>query len=145
MSVIRDFVARFNSPDFVAGSIFLLSAFVYVAMWYILLFVAQPPCKSVIDAALETLAYFFSQECENRKLFIWLVVLPIICCVLAAAYLLGGARSRNGALVLLIAGAALASATVILRQSISTIFPICWAVYWGWRSYVHVKEESRMG
>jgi peptidoglycan/LPS O-acetylase OafA/YrhL len=110
-------------------------------MWYILLFVAQPPCKSVIDAALKTLAYFFSQESENRKLFIWLVVLPIICCVLAAAYLLGGARSRNGALLLLIAGAALAFATVLLRQSISTILPIFWAVYWGWRSYAQTKKE----
>jgi len=133
--------AKFNSSDAAIGYLYLLNALLYVGIWFVYLFAAQPENISVLDAVLEQLTYSFSEANSNRWFFVWIALAPAFCCLLSIAYLFQGVRSPNGALKLLVAGVAVGVATVILGKVEFAIF-ISVPIVLGWRRFVQVRREQ---
>lgn len=85
--------------------LYLLAALVTLGIWYVLLFVNNPPCANPIDNLL-----YFLNEPPTQLVFWWLLVSPVFCLLLAAAYFSKWSQSPMGAISLFVAGAALALA-----------------------------------
>ena len=119
------------SPAKTAGLLSLLSAVTVLGIWYILLFVAQPECDSVIDSAFKTAHYLLVEEETTRYWFIWLAVVPVVSIVVGICYLSGVARAKGGAITLLALCALLgASSFMFLNWELA-----CWVLlpcYWGY-------------
>jgi hypothetical protein len=85
--------------------LYLLAVLATLGVWYILLFVGNPPGANPID----NLLYFLNKP-PTQLIFWWLLVLPGLCLLLAAAYYSKWSQTRMGAFILFGAGAALALA-----------------------------------
>lgn len=88
-----------------AAILYLLAAMVVLAIWYILLFVNTPPCARPIGSLL-----YFLNEPPTQLIFRWLLVLPVLCFLLAAAYSSKWSLTRSGAFSLFGVGVVLALA-----------------------------------
>jgi riboflavin transporter FmnP len=118
------------SPHKVAGILSLLAAALVLAVWCILLFVAQPSSASVVSAANESLAYLLSAENPSRSWFIWLAIAPVVSTALGLVYLFGPARSLASAVVLFVAATALGvSGFYFVTWSLA--FFVALPCYWG--------------
>jgi len=82
--------------------LYLLAVQATLGVWYILLFVSNPPCVNPIDNLL-----YFLNEPPTQLIFLGLLVLPVLCLLLAAAYFSKWSQTRMGAFSLFGAGAAL--------------------------------------
>ena len=98
------------SPDRIAGAFLLVPSVLVVAIWWIFLFYPDyPPLSKVIEM------FLFSLGTDNPE-YIWfrsLALLPISCLLLAAAYFLGVARGRVGAITLLVISTAVATSAAV--------------------------------
>jgi hypothetical protein len=122
------------APQAITGILFLLAAVLAGAVWYMYLFVAVPPNLSVLQHATGLLQYTFSPENPQRLWFAWMVALPLLCVVLGVAYLMNGARTRRGWLVLLSASVLLAIASFVLNDLALAVF-VALPILWGYRSF----------
>src|SRR5258705_12138509 len=103
-------------PHITTGWLFVLAALLTAGAWFVLLFVAMPPDKSVLDSALGQMRYTFSAENDNRWWFVWFAVLPIACGLLAVAYFLNVSRTKHWGVTLLTLTVALALASFMLND-----------------------------
>ena len=85
--------------------LYLLAVLSTLGIWYILLFVSNPPCVNPIDNLL-----YFLNEPPSRLIFWGLLVMPVLCLLLAIAYFSKWSQTRMGGFSLFGAGAALAFA-----------------------------------
>ena len=85
--------------------VYLLAVLATLGIWYVLLFVSNPPGTNPIDNLM-----FFLNEPPTQLIFWWLLVLPVLCLLLAAAYYSKWSQTRTGAFSLFGTGAALALA-----------------------------------
>jgi hypothetical protein len=122
------------APQAITGVLFLLAAVLAGAVWYIYLFVAVPPNLSVFQSATGLLQFTFSSENPQRLWFAWMAALPLLCIVLGVAYLMNGARTRKGWLILLSASVLLAIASFILNDWGLAAF-VALPILWGYRSF----------
>jgi hypothetical protein len=136
---VKSWFAKFNSPNVVAGSLFLLNVSLYFGIWYIYLFTYQPACNSIWEEAYGSFVYAISDENLYRSIFIWMLIAPVSCCVLAAAYFSRYAYSRNGALALFIASITLGLATLVFKGGPFVIF-IAMPIFFGWRCFAQAKH-----
>lgn len=83
--------------------LYLLAVLVTLGIWYVLLFVNNPPGATPINNLL-----YFLNEPPTQLVFWWLLVFPVLCLLLAAAYFSKWSQTRMGAISLFGAGAALA-------------------------------------
>ena len=121
-----------QSPAKIAGLLSLLSAGLFLAVWYILLFVAIPPRLSVTEAVVGQLQYVFSVENPRRWYFVWLAIPPLLCVVIGSLYLMNLARSRAIAFLLLASTICLGIA-VFAFNTWEFAFFVTLPAFWGWR------------
>lgn len=86
-----------------AGILYLLATLASVGIWYVLLFMHNRPCANPLDNLL-----YFLNEPPSRLIFRWLLILPGVCLLLAAAYFSKWSQTRTGAFSLFGVGAVLA-------------------------------------
>jgi hypothetical protein len=97
------------------------------------LFAATPTNQSAWASAAGQLRHTFSDENPQAWWFAWLGVLPVICLVLALAYLLNVARTRNARLALFLVSVALGGASFVLNDWGLAVFVAVPAI-WGYRA-----------
>lgn len=114
------------------GLLFLLPAFGVLGIWYILLFVGNPPCD---NDPIESLRFFLN-ESPQPIFFRWLLVLPALYLTFTALYFSEIPRSRLGAIVLFSASVLLAIATWLTVTSIA-MFATMPLLY----SFTNVREH----
>jgi hypothetical protein len=85
--------------------LYLLAALATLGVWYVLLYMHNPPGANPID----NLRYFLNEP-PSKAVFWRLLVLPVLCLVLAAAYFFKWSQTRRGAISLFGVGVALALA-----------------------------------
>lgn len=88
-----------------AAIVYLLAALAMLSFWYVALFVSNPIGITPMDNLLYVL-----NEPPTQLIFWWLLVLPVLCFLLAAAYYSKWSQTRIGAFSLFGVGAALALA-----------------------------------
>jgi len=88
-----------------AAIVYLLAALATLSFWYVLLFVSNPLGITPMDNLL-----YFLNEPPTQLIFWWLLALPVLCFLLAAAYYSKWSQTRIGAFSLFGVGAALALA-----------------------------------
>ena len=96
------------------GLLYLLAALVMLPFWYIILFMYYPPSLTPLSSFLYLLS-----EPSYRQHFWWLLVLPVLCLLFAAAYFYGLAQTRLGAYSLFFGGAILAFATWFTTSAVA--------------------------
>jgi hypothetical protein len=121
-----------GSPANLVGVFSFLSAFSVLGIWYILLFVANPPNLSATQSASEQLHFVFSAEDPHRGYFVWLALLPLLSVIIGTAYLFNLARSRAVAALLLISTLILGIVDLAFTTWYLAIFVLLPA-FWGWR------------
>jgi hypothetical protein len=119
-------------PAKIAGLLSLLAAALASVPWYILLFFANPPHRSLSESILGQLTYTFSAENSDRWWFVWFAALPIVSAAVGVAYLCRLANSHNGAVLLLSLNVLLAGAALVFTTW-SLAFFIALPIIWGWR------------
>jgi hypothetical protein len=119
-------------PDQIAGLLSLLAAVLAGTIWYIYLFVANPPGLPLPGVVLSQLTYTFSPENADRWWFIWLAALPFALAAVGAAYLCRLARTRTVAMLLLAVLVILAASALWLTDWSLAIF-VALPIGWGWR------------
>jgi hypothetical protein len=85
--------------------LYLLAVLVILGVWYILVFEGNPAGVNPIDNLL-----YFLNEPPTQLIFWWLLVFPVLCLLLAAAYFSKWSQTRMGAISLFGVGAVLALA-----------------------------------
>lgn len=89
------------SVNKVVGALYLLPAFAALSIWYVLLFVGNPPAHNPID----TIAYFLGDQVEEKTLFRWMLVgFPLLCLSISITYFSHVSRTRLGAIILFCIG-----------------------------------------
>jgi hypothetical protein len=105
------------TPERIAGAAYVLPALATGGIWYVLLFMHNPPEPNYG----EMLRTWFI-EIPERRFFWWLVLLPALCLTLAAAYFSPIARKKVGAAVLCTLGIVTAAAAWLAFDSSIAIF-----------------------
>jgi hypothetical protein len=119
-------------PANVAALLLILAAGLASVPWFILVFVGNPPNRSVEQAALEQLTYLFSSENSERWLFVWNAALPLLSAAVGVAYLCRVAGSRQWAIVLLCLNVLLAGVAAVVANWPIAFF-VALPALWGWR------------
>lgn len=88
-----------------AAIVYSLAALATMSFWYVLLFLSNPVGITPMDNLL-----YFLNEPPHQLIFWWLLALPVLCFLLAAAYYSKWSQTRMGAFSLFGVGAALALA-----------------------------------
>ena len=117
-------------PGKVAGAMYVLPVLAVAPMWYILLFVGNPPSPNY-----EEMLHFFFVEDSSRKLFWYHAALPVICGAMAAAYLLTIAPFTIAAKALFVVGVVVALSAWLLSNEGIAIFatlPLMFSVKAAW-------------
>ena len=117
-------------PERMAGALSLLAAALVGAIWYIYLFVAPVDPQSLSESAIQTLTYTFSSQNEDRWWFASLAGIGVASAAAGIAYLSGVARTRLGAVSLLLVSAALGVGAFALTDWSLALFvalPVIWA------------------
>jgi len=116
-------------PHTIAGWLYVIPALFVIGIWYLYLFVALPEDQAAWDSAAGQLRYAFSDANPMAWWFAWLGAFPVLCLLLAAAYLSNAARTRASRLALFAAAIALAGATFAINDwgiAILVTLPIIW-------------------
>ena len=92
-------------PSTKAGLLYFLPMLAVLGIWWILLFHDNPP-----NVTPSSTLSFVLTEGPQQLWFHWLIALPVLCLGLSAAYFSRVAKSRQGAVALLVVGIALALA-----------------------------------
>jgi hypothetical protein len=132
-----------ESPAKIAGYLSLLSTMLVLAIWLILLFAGRSPNLTIVDAIIDRMSDFYSDENPARLTFIWLAVLPLISAAIGSAYLLNLARSKKIAILLLASTIAIGSVVLAFGPFTLAIFVLLHA-YWGWRCLEDIKTNTRI-
>ena len=101
------------STSSIAGLLYLLPALAALGIWYILLFMDNPPCIN----PLESLRYFLTEPPQSMW-FRWLLVLPVLCLTFSGLHFSKFPQSRLGSIVIFSFGVLLAIATWLTVQAI---------------------------
>jgi len=88
------------------AALYLLAALVTLGVWYVLLYMNNPPDAKPIDYLL-----YYLNEPPSQAVFWRLLALPVLCLALAAAYFSKWSQTRNGAISLFGVAAPLALAS----------------------------------
>lgn len=120
-----------------AAIVYSLAALATLSFWYVLLFLSSPVGITPMDNLL-----YFLNEPPNQFIFWWLLALPVLCFLLAAAYYSKWSQTRMGAFSLFGVGAALALAAW-WWSSFITVF-ILLALWFGFAVLKpHLTQNSR--
>jgi hypothetical protein len=92
-------------PSTKAGLLYLLPTLAALFIWWVLLFHDNPP-----NVTPSSTLSFVLTEGPQQLWFHWFIALPVLCLGLSVAYFSSVAKSRQGAVVLLVVGIALALA-----------------------------------
>lgn len=128
------------SPPTWAASLLALAALLPIGTWLILLFVAQTPAMSVIDAALQTVEFTFAEQNQNRLWFVWWGALPVVLLLLAAAYFSRISRRASGAKALF--GASVLVALTALYFAPAFLIVLAFPLYFG---FVCIRQARHVG
>ncbi len=131
-----------KSPDKIAGFLSLLGALLSIISWYILLFVALPERASPLQSAISQLQYTFSSQNPNQFWFIWFALLPVCGIAIGAGYLANLAKTKLGAVILLLLSCALGVSTLLLGKLGMAIFVLL-PTFWGWRCVVRSNPSFK--
>lgn len=101
------------STNSIAGLLFLLPALAALGIWYILLFMDNPPCIN----PLESLRYFLTEP-PMSMWFRWLLIFPVLCLTFSGLHFSRFSQSRLGSIGLFSLGVLLAVATWFTFQAI---------------------------
>jgi len=88
-----------------AALLYVLPVLALLGMWYLLLFTGTTSASSPGSTLL-----FLLTEGPKPNWFRWLLLLPLLCAVLAAAHVSRLTRTRSGSVLLLVIGSGLAAA-----------------------------------
>ena len=105
-----------------AAALYVLPVLAVLGIWYVLLFTANTSGTTPRSTFI-----FVLTEGPRPLWFAWLLLLPLLCCALAAAYLSSAIRNRKGALSLFASGLALAAgawATVAPEVALFVTLPL---------------------
>ena len=98
-----------------AGILYLLATLATLSIWYVLLFMHNPPGIN----PLGNLQYFLNEP-PFQWIFRWLLVLPVLCLLLAAAYFSKWSQTRTGAFSLFGVGGLLALSAWFTPTSVAS-------------------------
>ena len=113
-------------PSTVVAIILVIPTVYVLAIWYVLLFVGQPP----EGTWLGQLRYIFSAANDYRWWYVWFAALPIVCISHAALYALGFAAKRTWARGLFATTTSVALVNFVFTAwmpAFLTALPIYWA------------------
>ena len=89
-------------PEYYVATLLGIAAVVGLSTWFLLFDLKLQRTGWSIPAAVEYARYVFSYDESARPRFIAMAIQPVLCTVLAGAYLLGGAKRKIGAWTLLL-------------------------------------------
>jgi hypothetical protein len=120
------------APSAIAGWLYLVPVVFVAGIWGIYLFVAMPENQTVWQSVMGQLQHTFSSANPQAWWFAWLVALPVICALLAIAYL-RKPRTRGGRISLFTIAVALGIATFVLNDFGIAVF-VALPALWGYRA-----------
>jgi hypothetical protein len=106
-----------------------------VGTWLVLLFTGASFDYRGLSKVRYFIGYVFSQDNPLRCLFIVLAALPFLSATIAIAYLRGVARTRRGAIVLLLCSLVVFLAMLVRPESVLTVVSLLMlpALFFGYR------------